>query len=280
MTEVLERLDARFVRIYEAARAERLARERHKGLIVIHEDVLLLYRGEEPVRQFTGLEPPLYDKMKTLGHIPLAVFCLLHAAKDGALPPSLKARLVSYRALLDSAGAALDVAEEVAAGILPRPIGIHAMAMAFLGTVITAGAASRQALHRFTHGVCADVDIVLAAAAKAQLAACERTMAQVRALLSAEEWARLRVLILGPYMAKQGQIFLQYFAKLLNTTASGDRRLVYFDGDDLEAAYERFGTATLDAEAAQAIFGNRRRLHRDVLADATREYLGRRVSSE
>jgi hypothetical protein len=280
MTEVLERLDARFVRIYEAARAERLARERHKGLIVIHEDVLLLYRGEEPVRQFTGLEPPLYDKMKTLGHIPLAVFCLLHAAKDGALPPSLKARLVSYRALLDSAGAALDVAEEVAAGILPRPIGIHAMAMAFLCTVITAGAASRQALHRFTHGVCADVDIVLAAAAKAQLAACERTMAQVRALLSAEEWARLRVLILGPYMAKQGQIFLQYFAKLLNTTASGDRRLVYFDGDDLEAAYERFGTATLDAEAAQAIFGNRRRLHRDVLADATREYLGGRVSSE
>jgi hypothetical protein len=268
MTEVLERLDARFVRIYEAARAERLARERHKGLIVIHEDVLLLYRGEEPVRQFTGLEPPLYDKMKTLGHIPLAVFCLLHAAKDGALPPSLKARLVSYRALLDSAGAALDVAEEVAAGILPRPIGIHAMAMAFLGTVITAGAASRQALHRFTHGV------------KAQLAACERTMAQVRALLSAEEWARLRVLILGPYMAKQGQIFLQYFAKLLNTTASGDRRLVYFDGDDLEAAYERFGTATLDAEAAQAIFCNRRRLHRDVLADATREYLGGRVSSE
>jgi hypothetical protein len=276
MRELLERLDDRFVRIYEAARAERVAHEKHKGLIVIHEDVLLLYRGEEPVGQFTGLEPPLYNKMKTLGHIPLAVFCLLHTANDGPLSPSLKARLVSYRALLDSAGAALDVAQEVAAGILPRPIGIHAVAMAFLSTAIKTGAASRAALHRFTHGVCEDVDIVLAVAARAQLEACERTMAQVRALLSAEEWAQLRVLILGPYMAKQGQIFLQYFAKLLNTTVSGDRRLVYFDGDDLEAAYERFGTATLDAEAAQAIFGNRRRLHRDVLADATREYLQER----
>ena len=83
----------------------------------------------------------------------------------------------------------------------------------------------------------------------------------------------MRVLILGPYMAKQGEIFLQYFSKELSTPVSGDRRLIYFDGDDLEAAFERLGTVTLDAEAAQAIFGNRRRLHRDVLADATREYL-------
>ena len=72
MTEVLERLDARFVRIYEAARAERLARERHKGLIVIHEDVLLLYRGEEPVRQFTGLEPTAGRPFGLYIHVP---FC-------------------------------------------------------------------------------------------------------------------------------------------------------------------------------------------------------------
>ena len=83
-----------------------------KGLIVIAEDVLLLYRGDEPVRQFTGLEPPLFNKMKTLGHIPLAVFCLLDAVHDGPLSPSLKARLVSYRTLLDGAGPALDVTEE------------------------------------------------------------------------------------------------------------------------------------------------------------------------
>jgi hypothetical protein len=274
MSDVLEKLDERFVRIYEAARAERLAHEKRKGLIVVQDDVLLLYRGDEPVRQFTGLEPPLYDKMKTLGHVPLAVFSLLHAVDDGPLSPSLKARLVSYRRLLDSAGAALDVGDEVKAGILPRPVDIHAMAMAFLGTVLGAGAASRQALHGFTRGVCDDVDIVLAVAAKAQLEAVERVMAEVRALLTPKEWADLRVLILGPYMAKQGEIFLQYFSKLLNTPVSGDRRLVYFDGDDLKAAFERFGTATLDAEAAQAIFGNRRRLHRDVLADATREYLG------
>ena len=276
MTTLLEKLDARFVQIYEAARAERVVHEQKRGLIVVQDDVMLLFRGDEPVRAFTGLEPPLYNKMKTLGHIPLAIFCLLHAVEDGPLSRSLKGRLVSYRALLDSAGGDLDVAEDVAAGILPRPIAILAMASGYLGAVLEDGASSRHKLHGFTRGVCDDVDLVLAAAARAQLQACERMVQEVRALLTPEEWAHLRVLILGPYMAKQGEIFLQYFAQELSTQVAGDRRLVYFDGDDLEAAYERFGTATLDAEAAQAIFGNRRRLHRDVLADATREYLRER----
>jgi hypothetical protein len=273
MGAILESLDARFVQIYGVARAERVAHEQRRGLIVVRDDVMLLFRGDEPVRQFTGLEPPLYNKMKTLGHIPLAIFCLLHAVNDGPLSRSVRGRLVSYRALLDSAGREFDLTEEIEAGILPRPIAIHAMAKAFLGSVLKAGTTSRHALHGFTRGVCDDVDLVLAVAARAQLAACDRTVKEIRALFPPEEWAELRVLVLGPYMAKQGEIFLQYFSKELNTTVSGDRRLIYFDGDDLKAAYERFGTATLDAEAAQAIFGNRRRLHRDVLADATREYL-------
>ena len=92
MGAILKTLDARFVQIYEAARAERVAHEQRRGLIVVRDDVMLLFRGDEPVRQFTGLEPPLYNKMKTLGHIPLAIFCLLHAVNDGPLSRSLRRR--------------------------------------------------------------------------------------------------------------------------------------------------------------------------------------------
>src|SRR5262245_14124666 len=112
MTTILETLDARFVQIYEATRAERVAHEQRRGLIVVRDDVMLLFRGDEPVRQFTGLEPPLYNKMKTLGHIPLTIFCLLHAVNDGPVSRSLKGRLVSYRALLDSAGSELEISEQ------------------------------------------------------------------------------------------------------------------------------------------------------------------------
>ncbi|MGA9442062.1 MAG: hypothetical protein WBV18_01340 [Methyloceanibacter sp.] len=74
-------------------------------------------------------------------------------------------------------------------------------------------------------------------------------------------------------MARQGQIFLQYFAELLDTPPQGTRRVVYFDGEDLGEALERLGTMMLDAEASRAIFDGHSRLHRDVLADATPGYL-------
>ena len=143
----------------------------------------------------------------------------------------------------------------------------------FLDTLLARGSVSQHELHSFTHAVRDDVNAVLAAAARIQLDACHQRVEEIRAILSPQEWHDVRVLILGPYMAKRGQLFLQYFSHLLNAPMTGDRRLVYFDGDDLGLAFERFGTTTLDGDAAQAIFGNRQRLHRDVLADATRQYL-------
>src|SRR4029453_10534327 len=55
MGAVLETLDARFVQIYETARAELVAHEQRRGLIVVRDDVMLLFRSDEPVRRFTGL---------------------------------------------------------------------------------------------------------------------------------------------------------------------------------------------------------------------------------
>ena len=74
-------------------------------------------------------------------------------------------------------------------------------------------------------------------------------------------------------MARQGQLFLQYFGELLDTPPRGNRRVVYFDGEDLGEAFERLGTMMLDAEASHAILDGHNRLHRDVLADVTPGYL-------
>ena len=130
MSERLESLDDRFVQIYEAARAELVEHEKRKGLIVIQDDAMLLYHGDAPVRRFSGLESPRYNKMKTLGHVPLAIYCLLQMAGNGALSRSLRGRLSNYRKLLESCGAALDVAPEVADGTLAHPVRLHAMALA------------------------------------------------------------------------------------------------------------------------------------------------------
>jgi hypothetical protein len=83
----------------------------------------------------------------------------------------------------------------------------------------------------------------LAAAARAQLDACNTLVPKLnKKLLTKQQWEELHVLVLGPYMAKQGELFLQYFAKILHTHQRGDWRVVYFDGDDLPSAFDRLGT--------------------------------------
>src|SRR5262245_48688407 len=83
--ERLERLDHRFVEIYEQTRAKVVEQQKEAALIVIDDDVLLLYRRNHPMQRFPGLKPAIYTKMKTLGHIPLAVFCLFCDHPGGRL---------------------------------------------------------------------------------------------------------------------------------------------------------------------------------------------------
>jgi chorismate mutase len=273
-SDKLAQLDQHFVDIYEAARANVVERQKQVALIVIDNDDLLLYRHGCALERFPGLMPPLYNKMKTLGHMPLGVFCLVYDHADEQLSGERLAQISSYRDAIEAAAGELDTREDAGAGILPNPSEIYPKVTAFLDAVIAKGSVSGEDLAAFARSVAADIESVLGAAARAQLDACNAITAHIRKdLLTQEQWNGLRVLVLGPYMAKQGEIFLQYFARALDTPEQGDKRVVYFDGDDLRAAMDRLGTTMLDAVASQAVFGEVERLHRDVLADATTQYL-------
>ena len=274
--EKLVQLDQRFVDIYEATRAQEVERQKQRALIVIQDDDVLLYRHDRAMERFPGLRPPLYDKMKTVGHMPLGVYCLLYDRTDRALDDARLAQLKDYRAAMETAADALDTSEQTKAGILPGPNPVYGKVTAFLDAVIGAGRVSSNELMDFARSVGPDIEPLLAAAAIAQLEACDAIIREIQQTrLTEAQWAELRVLVLGPYMARQGQLFLQYFSLLLDTPQQGDRRVVYFDGEDLADAYDRLGTTMLDSQASHAIFDNHDRLHRDVLADATTEYLKR-----
>jgi len=272
--DVLADLDQRFVDIYEATRAKVVERQKEIALIVILNDDLMLYRHDRAMERFTGLRPPLYDKMKTVGHMPLGVYCLLHDQTGRPLEEPRLAQLTDYRDAIKAAAPAPDTTEQAKAGILAGPSPVYDMVTAFLDTVIADKTVSKDALAAFAASAGPHIGPLLAAAAHAQLDACDAIMSQIRQTrLTEEEWANLRVLVLGPYMARQGQLFLQYFGELLDTPPQGERRVVYFDGEDLGQAFDRLGTTMLDAEASHAIFDDHNRLHRDVLADATTGYL-------
>lgn len=272
--EALQQLDRCFVEIYEEARTELVEQQRRAALIVIDGDTLLLYRDDHPLKTFSGLEPPRFNKMKTLSHIPLAVFCLLDNHTDETLTTERLGEISAYRATVQSSAECLDTSEEARRGILPKPSEVCTKAVAFLDAILRTGRVSREQLTAFTRDVCDDVGPLIAAAVHAQLDACHAIVMHVRAhILNDDQWRELRVLIRGAYMARQNELFLQYFATILNTPMEGDRRLVYFEGEDLKGAYDRLGTTMLDASISKAFFRDSERMHRDVLGDEATRYL-------
>jgi hypothetical protein len=274
--ERLAELDERFVQIYEAARSRLLDEQKERALIVINDDHMLFFHGSGEPQVIGGLRPPIYDKLKSLNHAPLAIHCLLvdRAGGDDTISPSTLAALDDYRKQLAAAAGDLDVTNEYESGILARELDILGRARIFLDRIIREGRVSASDLASYGRANLADINASFFAATKAQLDACHEHIMHLREnVLSAEEWASLRVVVTGPHMAHKEQNFLQYFSKLLHTPMYADKRLAYFEGDDIEGALDLMGTAILDFRVSQAIFDDESRLHRDILADATKQYL-------
>jgi hypothetical protein len=237
--------------------------------------MLLFHGGGEP-RVLTGLRPPLYEKLKTLSHVPLAIHCLLMGEADGgkALSHAILDALHDYRQQLEASAADLDTTAEFETGILPRKLDMLERSLAFLGRVMDEGRVSRADLAAYGRANVADMNACFTAATRVQLDACHAHMMHVKeTVLSADDWASLRVVIMGPHMAHKDQNFLQYFSRLLHTPLYADKRVVYFEGEDMAGALDLLGTTLLDFQASRSIFDDEDRLHRDVLADATMRYL-------
>jgi hypothetical protein len=73
-------------------------------------------------------------------------------------------------------------------------------------------------------------------------------------VLSADDWASLRVVIIGPHMARRDQNFLQYFSRLLQTPKYANRRVVYYEGDDIEGALDLVGVRQFSTSAPRSQF--------------------------
>lgn len=271
----LEDLNKRFIEIYEAARGVLIETQMNKALIVVHGERMLFFHGSREPQTITGIRPPLYTKLKTLGHVPLAIYSLL-TLEAGApvLSDETLTQLSEYRNRLVDCAATLDAREHVEGGELPRPVTVYERSLAFLDTVIERLRVSETALDAFTAGMTDDLHCLFAAAARAQLDAVhERIRALRETVLTPREWKDLRVVVMGPHMAHKDDLFLQYFAHVLHTPLYTDKRLVYFEGDDEDGALALLGTTLIDGRLSRAFFGEENRMHRDILSNAAKRYL-------
>jgi hypothetical protein len=239
-------------------------------LIVNGDNFALLRDGR---RVEANVATPIYDPVKTIAHIPLAIYVTLTPG-DGAVGDDRLKTLAGLRKLIPPAEASLDTLK-LSAATLARQKQIVAASLDFLDNVAGRRKSARSALLAFTQGMAPLVMENVTEATRAQLDATHAQVSAWRRDLSPQEWNQLHVLIIGPHMPREDLVVTQYFLRLLDEPREG-RRVVYAESLWEEPqALALLGTHLLDGSVGKAFFGNDMRMHRDLLGDAAKQYLPR-----
>ena len=237
-------------------------------LIVNGDNFALLRNGR---RAEANVQTPVYDPVKTIAHIPLAIYVTLTPG-DGAVGADRLKTLAGLRELSPPAEASLNTLK-LSASTLARQKQIVAASLAFLDDVAGGRKFARSRLLAFTRGMAPLVMQNVTEATRAQLDAIHAQVSAWRRDLSSPEWSRLHVLIIGPHMPRQDLVVMQYFLRLLHEPSEG-RRVVYAESLWEEPqALDLLGTHLLDGSVGDAFFGDYMRMPRDLLGDAARQYL-------
>ena len=237
--------------------------------LIVNGDTFTLLRDGRRVEANTGTA--IYDPVKTIAHIPLAIFVTLTPG-DGALDEDRLKTLAGLRELIRPAQAGLD-AVKLPAATLARQKQIVADSLVFLDDVAGKRKFARSSLLAFTRGMAPLVMQNVAEATRAQLDAVHAQVSVWRRELTPKDWSALHVVIIGPHMPRQDLVVTQYFLRLLHEPAEG-RRVVYAESLWEEPkALDLLGTHLLDGNIGEAFFGDYLRMHRDLLGDAAGQYL-------
>lgn len=237
--------------------------------LIVNGDRLVLLRDGSRVE--ANVAAPIYDPVKTIAHIPLAIYVILTPG-DRAIEPARLKTLAALRELIPPAQASLDTLHlsDVA---LARQKQIVNTSLALIDEVADSGQYARSSLLEFARSMAPLVLENVTEATRAQLDTVHTQVSAWRRELSSEEWNRLRVVIIGAHMPREDSVVIQYFLRLLHEPAEG-RRVVYAESLwDEPKALDLLGTHLLDGNVGEAFFGDYMRMHRDLLGDAAREYL-------
>lgn len=218
-------------------------------LIVGPDRITLLHAG---TRRELELRPARYQDLKAMAHVALG----LHALQFQATPDP--ARVAELRALAEKA------LESVGRDLTPAQVERQRQIVRLtLGPDRSAGWERAVAPLLLENAL---------DAARAEIADLDAAITAVHRLLGPAELERLHVIVVGAHMAREGEIAMQYFQQLL-----GEReglRLVFAEGLwDEPSELQLLATHLLDASLGEGFFGDARRLHRDLLADAAAQVL-------
>jgi hypothetical protein len=261
-------VDLAFREFYAQDRAAILARL--EPTILVEMDSLVLLRGGK--RTEVVAIPPIYHRLKSVSHVPLALYVALAPYGDGSLPDDRLGRLRAFRTRIDEVSESLD-----GSGFSPAQIErsrpLLRRSAVFLDEVLKTGRCEACGLRALTKDAGPVVLANVSDSVKAQVDAYHARVSAWRREMPEAEWSKLHVVVLGPQMPRKRNVAVQYFAKLMGL-AGESRRLVYAEvlGGE-QQALNLLATHRLDSELAVAFFGDPERMEIDLLGNAASVYL-------
>jgi hypothetical protein len=253
---------------YAAARKDLLAGT--GPVILVSGDELVLLRAEK--RTEATVVPAIYHTLKTISHIPLAIYAMTAPVVDAPLDDVKRAGLQQYRQKLPAVAKCL-TEYGLTETTLQRQQKLIAAAGAFLDAAIEKAKITKEERLAYVRLQTPLILENLKETARAQLDGLNRQVQTWKAEMTPAEWQSLRVVIEGSAMPRKGNLAVQYFSRLLAEPGEGVR-IVYAESlFDETRALNLLGTNLLDSEIATAFFADPMRMHRDLLADAAAECL-------
>lgn len=252
-------------------------RQRHRDgfgplIIAKGEELTLLRNGQ---RETANVIPSDYSMLKSVAHVPLAVFALLRDFTEKPLAPVRVDDLKMWKE--DFLTGKTDLAKwklKFTAATYERQLRMIDSAASFIDEVVANKQVTNEQLRKYTREnskwIFANVNEAIAS----QLSAVDKQVRQWRSKMTDEQWGKTQAIVFGFHMPRKENSMSQYFLSLFHEKGEGEK-LIYVEGPSYEDDYgiELLATHEIDRQIAVDFFNDKWRMHRDLLSDGAKKYL-------
>jgi hypothetical protein len=239
-------------------------------VVLTGDDAMLLWDGGEEREQVI---PARYHELKALGHLAFGVQLTLMANGSGRLTELTANELHEKRAQIREAQAAVNASPACASPPkMKAPAELLCRARTLVDRVLAEGVIDFDRLEEHIRALASHALETAQLAVRIELEQLHAVLARWRNDLGEGRWAGLYVVICGAHQPRYREAACQYVGRLLHeaegSAAEREDRLVYGEGlCDVDAALDLLARHIVDQRASKLLFGDRRRLQEDLLAD-------------
>jgi len=245
-------------------------------IVLIGDNAMLLCDGNEQREQVI---PAAYHELKALAHLAFGVQLTLMANGTGRLTELTASELHQKRTQIREAQVAANAPGASAPSspsttIAPKgPAELLCRAHTLVDRVLAQGVVDFERLREHVRALASHALETVQLAVCIELEQLHAVVGRWRNQLGEARWTATYVVICGAHQPRYREATCQYFGRLLHEPesycAEREDRLVYGeDLADIDAAMDLLARHIVDQRASNLLFGDRRRLQEDLLADA------------